>query len=310
MSGTSRRLSWSIIIIFAVTMAAVVIWLAAASKTNTEEDREIQLRYATQLVDNAINKAFLRPITAAKVMSEDANLKEYLKESGVNPTGVEGQVKDYLSSIGDGLGYKMMFAVCDASGAYYTCDGIASYIDKSYQGNSSWYGALMESGKEFDLDVDIEESTDWELSVFVNQLVYDDNTLLGVCGTGVEMSQLQSLFELYERIYGVKINVTDDTGLIQIDTAVERIERDYISLPELDKISDGEYYYEKLSDGDRVITYMEDLDMYLVLTSQKSNVPEILSDIYVPIIVALLGVGVSIALMICAEIMNRKKTKA
>lgn len=297
MSKTNKRLLWNIIIM-TLTTTAMIIWLTSVAKINAEEEREIQMRYATQLVDNAINKAFIRPITAAKVMSEDANLKEYLKKSGTNPTGVESQIKDYLSSIGNGLGYKMMFAVCDASGAYYTCDGITNYIDKSYQGNSSWYGDLMESGKDLNLDVDIEESTNWELSVFVNQRVYDDNKLLGVCGTGVEMSQLQSLFELYERIYDVKINVTDKNGLIQIDTLVDRIETDNISLPELDKISDGEYYYEKISGGDRVITYMEDLDMYLVVTNQRISSTDILADILVPIFIALAGVGISIAVML------------
>ncbi len=310
MSKTERKLIGTMLIIIVVTMVAILSWLTLASKTNTEEDREIQMRYATQLVDYAINKAFLRPITAAKVMSEDANLKEYLKVAGANPKNVEEQVKDYLFSIGDGLGYKMMFAVCDLSGAYYTCDGITSYIDKNYQGNSSWYGDLMESGKELNLDVDIEESTNWELSVFVNQLVYDDKQLLGVCGVGVEMSQLQSLFELYERIYDVKINVTDRTGLIQIDTVVDRIEQDFISLPDLDKISDGEYYYEKLSEGDRVITYMEDLDMYLVLTNQRSIVTDILSDIGVPTVISLLGIGILFALIICAEKMNRPKEQS
>jgi len=296
MSNTNKKIIWSMIITMVVAMVAMISWLTAASKIKSEEEREIQMRYATQLVDNAINKAFLRPITAAKVMSEDANLKQYLKESETNPAGVESQMTDYLRSIGNGLGYKMMFAVCDSSGAYYTCDGITSYIDKNYQGNSAWYGELMKSGKELDLDVDIEESTNWELSVFVNQLVYDHKNLLGVCGIGVEMSQLQSLFELYERIYDVKIDVTDNNGLIQVDTQVERIEKDYINLPELDKISDGEYYFEKLKAGDRVLTYMKDLDMYLVLTNQRSNVKDILSDIWVPMIIALLGIAVSISI--------------
>jgi len=300
MSGTNKKIILGMMIILGLTMAAMIIWFTSVSKIDVEEESEIQMRYATQLVDNAINKAFMRPITAAKVMSEDANLKEYLKKAGTAPTSVESQVKDYLSSIGNGLGYKMMFAVCDASGAYYTCEGITSYIDKNYQGNSSWYGALMESGKVLDLDVDIEESTNWELSVFVNQLIYDDNNLLGVCGIGVEMAQLQSLFELYERIYDVKINVTDNNGLIQMDTIVYRIEKDYISLPELEKISDGEYYYEKLSGGDRVITYMKDLDMYLVVTSQRTNSMNILSDIYVPVLIALLGIGISIIFLLCA----------
>lgn len=258
--------------------------------SNTEKnDRETRLRYSAQLVDNAVIDSFIRPITVAKVMGEDIPLKETLKKAGSDSKSVENDMINYLTALKNGLGYKMMFAVCDKSGAYFTCDGISYFMDNIYEGNSAWYGAFLDSGKNWDLDVDVEESKDWALSVFVNQLIVDeDKNVLGVCGTAVEMTQLQTLFEKYERVYNVKIDVTDETGLIQIDTDAQKIERDYVVLPDLNTISDGEYYYEKSADGDRVISYMEDIDMYLVVTNKTTQSSDVLSEVKIPLIISLI----------------------
>jgi len=311
MSKSYRKLTCAAIIILIVTILLLSVSTFFRLRSISLENREVQIRAAAQLVDSAINKAFLRPHTVAKVMSEDVNMKEMLGKAGTDPEGVENEIKDYLSSFRNGLGYKVVFAVCNASGAYYTYDGITSYIDRSFQGNSAWYGELMESGKTTNLDVDVEESTDWALSVFANQLVYDSNKkLLGVCGVGVEMTQLQSLIELYERIYKVKIDVTDSTGLIQIDSDVEKIEKDVISLPSLDIISDGEYYYEKLDGGDRVITYMEDIDMYLVVANTGSEFEDIISAGKLQIGIVIIGIASALGLMLWADkYKNEEKIK-
>lgn len=310
MDNKYRRFSWIAVIVLTVSMVLSLIFTAVDSVKNTEADREKELRSEAQLVENAVVNSFIRPITVAKAMSEDVNLKAALKKAESDPTGAENEIQDYLLSLKNGLGYKMMFAVCDGSGAYYTCDGITSYIDKNYEGNSAWYGEFLQSGKDMDLDVDIEESADWALSVFVNQFVFDENkNILGVCGTGVEMTQLQSLCELYEKIYDIRIDVTDETGLIQIDTDEEKIEKDSISLPDIENISDGEFYYQKTDDGDRVITYMDDLDMYLVITDEQSPVYNVISDIKLPAICFIIGIIAAAILMMIAEKTYKKTYK-
>ena len=77
--------------------------------------------------------------------------------------------------------------------------------------------------------MDTDEANHWELSVFVNTEITDENAnFLGVCGIGVEMKDLQRFLKQYEEKYNVKINLIDKTGLIQVDSDAARIERDYL----------------------------------------------------------------------------------
>lgn len=311
MNQNYKNLIYNAVIISIIAIVLVMAYFVVNSVNDTEQNRENYIRSSAQLVSSAVNSAFIKPITVAKAMAEDVSLQDYLKKSGKNAKSVEAEMQEYLTSMRDGFGYKMVFAVSHNSGAYYTCDGITAYLQKNYQGASKWYGSLLDSGKEWDLDVDVEESAGWELSVFINQIVKDnDKNILGVCGTAVEMTKLQQLFELYERIYNVKIDVTDVMGLIQIDTDMEKIEKEYISLPDFDIISDGEYYYEKNNGRDRVITFMKDIDMFLIVTNNESLAYDVMSDIKVPLIIALLGILIAVGLVIYAEYKyNKKETK-
>lgn len=308
MNYLQRKLSWWAVGALVISLLLSLALVVNNVKNTQEVRRELQLRASTQLVESAIVKSFIKPITVAKAMSEDANLKENLRQAGKNPQNVEKAMQKYLAGLRDGMGYKIMFAVCDESGAYFTYDGITSYINKKGDRNSAWYLDFMKSGKKYDLDVDIEESTDWALSVFVNQLVVDNNQkVLGVCGTGIEMTQLQSLLQMYERIHQVKIDVLDDKGLIQIDTDVTKIEKDYIKLPKLKDISDGEYYYEKTDTGDRVITYMEELDMYLVVANKQSLLTNMWCDLQAPLLCAGVGLLLALGLMVYAGRLGEKQ---
>lgn len=290
MNNKKRIYSLLAIAVLTTGLLLTSICFIVISVNNVKENRENNLRAVTQLVQSAIANSFVKPVTVAKAMSENTIFKDKLKEAETDPLGAEHDISSYLASLRDGLGYKMMFTVCDKSGAYYTCDGITSYIDGNYEGNSQWYGAFLNSGKDWDLDVDVEESTDWALSVFVNQKVWDENReFIGVCGTAVEMSQLQQILEQYERIYSVKIDVTDETGLIQIDTDATKIEKDYISLPDVSLISDGEYYYDTSDNQEKVYVYIKDMDMYLVVTNVQSQTYDIWSYAKYPFVITMVS---------------------
>lgn len=238
-------------------------------QNNYENDR----RVVAALVCNAIENNFLRPITVAETMSKDSIMKELLNQTSQNAAEkVETAASEYLVSLRDGFGYSMVFAVSEISKAYYTCNGISKYINPENNEQDIWYQLFLDSEKKYDLDVDTDEAANWSLSVFVNTGVYDDrNQLLGVCGVGVDITQLQKLLERYERIYDVKINLIDETGLIQVDTDTARIERDFIEIENQKELSDGEVYYQVLETGNRIITYIDTLDWYLVIQSEKET---------------------------------------
>ena len=91
-----------------------------------------------------------------------------------------------------------------------------------------WYKEFLESNKTFNLNVDTDEANQWILSVFVNHEILDENgDLLGVCGVGVEMKDLQRFLKRYEIKYNLRISLIDQDGLIQVETGDARIARDH-----------------------------------------------------------------------------------
>ena len=272
MKNISRLRSIAIIVILAASMAMSVIFGLVSAKATLRDNNEKDCRMTAALVSNAIDNSFLRPMTVSETMSKDASLRDYLKKSGASAESVEAEIADYLDSIRNGFGYVMVFAVCEKSKAYYTYNGISKFVDPENDPHDTWYKLFVESGKSCNLDVDTEEAANWTLSVFVNDAVYDENNeFLGICGVGVEMTQLQLFLERYERIYDINIDLIDHTGLVQVDTDGEQIERDYIKVENLSAMTDGEYYYEILDSGNRVITYMENLDWFLVVTDNAAE---------------------------------------
>lgn len=254
-------------IIMTVSMSASFISCIVSIGHISNENAESDGKLVANMVSSGIENEFLRPIVVSDTMSKDYILKEFMKKSGEeSPESMEKEISAYLDSIRSGFGYQMVFAVCDASRAYYTYNGISKYVDTESDVHDIWYKLFLESGKQYDLDVDTDEASHWALSVFINtQIIYENGDLLGVCGVGVEMTKLQELLKQYEDTYQVKIDLIDAEGLIQVDTDVECIEQKYLDNSYLHKVGSDTFYYEKDAKKSRMTKYMENLDWYLVV---------------------------------------------
>ena len=258
------------------------------------------------MVSDSIEREFIKPIIVVETMSNDFSLKQYMKKSGdVSAESVEKNVAAYLESIKNGFGYQMVFAVCDQSGAYYTYDGISKYVDPENDPHDIWYKMFLDRKQSYDLDVDTDEANQWALSVFVNQEILDENgNLLGVCGVGVEMKELQRLIKRYEMKYNLKIDLIDQEGLIQVDSDATRIEQDYLEHAYLAQVGSDEFVYETGLGFSRMTKYMEDLGWYLVvkdLNPNKINVIEITAVSIIIFVVGLLMMGIVFFVMYMRE---------
>lgn len=280
------------------------------TKSLMRDAYENELRVESGMISGAIKNSFLRPITVSETMSKDLIMYKILNVNTKDEAKtMEQEASEYLTSIRKGFGYSMVFAVNDASKAYYTCDGISKYIAPETNDQDIWYKVFMERETDMPylLDVDIDIVNNWALSVFVNTAVYDENgRYIGLCGVGVDMTELQRLLERYERIYDVKIDLINSEGLIQVDTDAANIENTYIEIDSPELYSDGECYYEVGENVSRTITYIDDLGWYLVVQNNKSLVSNVYSSLIPGVICMAAGV-----LLICAVFYftYRKKTE-
>lgn len=293
-------------IIMTISMSASIISCIMSIDRISEENSENNSMLIAHMINDSIENEFLKPIMVSETMSNDYSLKEYMKKSGKeSPESVEDEVAAYLASIRTGFGYQMVFAVCDASKAYYTYDGISQYVDMDDSGHDIWYKLFLEEKKHYDLDVDTDPANHWELSVFVNTEITDENgELLGVCGVGVEMTKLQELLKQFETKYNVKIDLIDKDGLIQIDSDGKRIEKDYIDNDYLKNVNSKEFYYEEGADTSRMTKYMEDLDWYLVVEDyepDKMSAFELTTSSIIIFLIGLLMMGIVFIVIMIRE---------
>lgn len=298
-SGTKEdkekeRKSIEIVVLFIImtisTSASVISCIVSIDRIS-EKNSESNSMLIAHMVNDSIENEFLRPIVVSETMANDYSLKEYMKKSGEeSPEVVEQEVAAYLDSISKGFGYQMVFAVCDKSRAYYTYNGISKFLDVEKNAHDIWYKIFLEEGKHYDLDVDTDEANHWALSVFVNMEITDENgKFLGICGVGVEMTDLQKLLKKYEEKYHVKINLIDREGLIQVSSDAERIEKDYIDNAYLQNVNSEEFYYEGYEETSRMTKYMEDLDWYLVVEDYEPDKMNALKISTVSLIIFFIG---------------------
>lgn len=279
-------------VIMTICMSASIISCVGSIQRIYSENSENDSRVMAHMIDSGIDNVFLRPITVAETMSKDYTLLELIKKSGeLEATDIEKKMADYLESIKTGFGYQMVFAVSEKSKAYYTYNGISKYIDIENDEHDVWYKYFVEEGKPYDLDVDTDEANHWELSVFINTEIRNDKgEFLGVCGVGVEMTELQKLLERYEKAYGIKIDLVDEHGLIQVDSQGDRIERDYLDTAFISNANSREFSVQKIDGGYQLTKYMKNLDWYLVIRENGGRELDVRTITFPSIIIFIVGI--------------------
>ncbi|MGN0691941.1 MAG: cache domain-containing protein [Oscillospiraceae bacterium] len=305
-----RRTFVLVIVTVVLCMSCSIVLTYNKTKSLMRDEYENELRVESGMISGAIENSFLRPITVSETMSKDLIMYKILNgNSKEEAMEMEQEASEYLTSIRNGFGYSMVFAVNDASKAYYTCDGISKYIAPETNDQDIWYKVFMErdTDKPYLLDVDIDQVNNWALSVFVNTAVYDEQgRYIGLCGVGVDMTELQRLLERYERIYDVKIDLINSEGLIQVDTDAANIENAYIKIDSPELYSDGECYYEVGENVSRTITYIDDLGWYLVVQNNSSLV----SNVYSLLISSVICMAVGVILICAVFVLTfRRKTQ-
>ena len=198
------RLAFAIVILSFVLSTFVSLWsLRLLTERNTQE---LSKALASRIYDS-ISSELSEPITVSRSMANDSFLIDTLKnESSVGLEETAKIIAGYLSSQKNAFGYEAAFAVSKSSMCYYSYGGINKQMDLIRSDRDQWYTQFVASGKEYDMDVDRDELSQDQWTVFVDARIEDESgTLLGVCGVGARMTGNQDLFVSLEKEYNVKI---------------------------------------------------------------------------------------------------------
>lgn len=267
--------------IYGITTCVLLISFILASwvsvsflkKIVDQNEKEITYNLTSQFYDD-ISKTLSAPIMVSRTMSHDLYLQNILaKEDFLSNKNAEINLIEYLHTICDGLKYNTCFVVSDLSGYYYTNKGFNKIVRPHEDPHDIWYSNFLKSGHYYDFDVDTDEANKNEWTVFVNCKIEDKNkNILGVCGVGVDMNFIQEKLQQYEANYGVKINLVDKNGLVQVDTDSINIEAAVLNEAKADFCEDENYTYRRSANGGFIITkYLNQFNWYLVVTKESHD---------------------------------------
>ena len=305
----------SVIFIFAVVaisfLLAIIVSIVSLVMLARENTKEIDTMLAYRIYDQ-ISSNLNEPIVVARTMACDAFLETFINEEDAMSEDESVKImQQYLSRLKGGLSYDSAFLVSERSRRYYTYEGLNKIVDPKNDSHDIWYSLFVEKDASYDLDVDSDEMNGNLWTVFVNARIEDGNgELLGVCGVGVQMTNLQELFLKCEKEYGVKINLVDSEGMVQVDTQDINIENAWITTDALGREEAEAYHTQTLANGEFAVTkYIEPLGWYLVVQSNPTSISKkYVNVIILNIALFLLVMGV-LFFMITAILKRSKKER-
>ncbi|MDD4843305.1 MAG: sensor domain-containing diguanylate cyclase [Anaerotignum sp.] len=176
-------------------------------------------------ISKQIENSMTKPVMVSKTMANDEFLKQwFLKEQENQDNDLfMQQLFSYLKTYKEKYGYTTVFCVSNQTGNYYYQDGLSKVISANNE-HDIWYYNFIESGHEYELQIDTNEANHNRITAFVNfRMENDDGELLGVIGVGLEVSDIESILRSYEENYDLSmyiINVGGSENSFDNDTDV------------------------------------------------------------------------------------------
>lgn len=267
-----RNITWlaiAIVILSFVLSTFVSLWSLRLMATRNMQELSKSL---ASLIYDSISSELSEPVIVSRSMANDTFLIETLKTEAVNGVNQTAEaLAGYLTAQKEAFGYEAAFLVSEASKCYYSYGGINKQMDLTRSDRDQWYTQFIVTGKEYELDVDRDELSQDQWTVFVDTRIEDaDGKLLGVCGVGARMTGSQDLFVTLEKEYKVHISLIDADGLIHVDTDESKIESEYMTGIQVSDSKD--FVYQKIDTERAVVTkYIDRLGWYLVIESDGAT---------------------------------------
>lgn len=243
-----------------------------------KEDIKNISKLSSSNIYSEINNELIKPIFVSLTMANDHFLIDWLE---AEQNQEEGTLINYLEGLRDKYDYNSVFMISENTKAYYHYKGIHKAIDET-DSHDQWYFDFVDSGKLYDLDVDVDQADNNALTVFVNcRIENESGVLLGVAGVGLRMDSVQEILGTFEEAYDLEAFLVDQEGLVQVHTNSNLIELYNIHDNEIINGLSEDIFSNKTSletyrfrehgiDGYLITRYVDDLEWTLMVKKDTS----------------------------------------
>jgi len=295
------------ILFVSASIVSCVVSLDKVSNKNSEQSSKA-LSY---MVSETVNGALSEPISVSRTMAQSLEVINALSEDSIEGTKSEADMIAFMKRLKEEYGYQMIFVASEKNKAYYTYDGLSRYMLVDDDPNDFWYNEFRARNIPYELNIDTDKDNDMSLAVFVNVEVRDkNNNLLGVCGVGKSIESLIEILSLYEDTYSLDVSLTDENGIVQIDTDRDLIGKECLYNKSIftDRDSDR-IYYDKNKNQAIMTKYMKGLDWYMIVGDNNPNKLNLFEIIFPSLVIYVLGIVLMISVAIAFGINEGKRNR-
>ncbi|WP_294428285.1 GGDEF domain-containing protein [uncultured Treponema sp.] len=188
---------------------------------------EKTVRKADQILCEHIRDAALKklnePIIVSKMMASDGFLLNFLQNEGDLDSDTE-TMKSYLSRIQNNFGFAQATLISAKTYRYYRDDKMYKIINPTGYSHDLWFNLFEAGYKDFSVNVFRHiRGIDYS-KMYVNYRIQNaDGKFLGVASPSIYIKDVMAAFSELEEKYHVKINTTDSSGIVNIDSTFSEI---------------------------------------------------------------------------------------
>ncbi|UJF34668.1 cache domain-containing protein [Paenibacillus hexagrammi] len=199
-----------------------------------------ELGYIAQSVASKVEGRIERAKETSLLLADDPSVVEWVR-SGEQNEELSRIVLEKLKMNGQKLDYSNSFIVSSVSGQYWSENGTVLEIMSKDNPDDDWFYQTLISGKKADVIVDYNDARKQSF-VFVNVLIGDASSPIGVAGVGLSLKDLSDDFESYKYSADSRMWMVDASGTIHLSDRFEltgsRLS-DIVSRETYDKVMDG-----------------------------------------------------------------------
>ena len=281
----NKNITKTILVMTAVFSILAILVASVVLDRVVQSHAEERMKFIAADIYDDINTELLKLVMIARVISKDIPLIESIKnEENISFEQNVYLMQNYMSSMKKSFNLSTGFIVSEKSKIYYSPEGFNKIVDVENDPHDIWYKLFLDKNLAYDYDIDVDEINQNNWTIFVSARINDENgELLGVCGVGEYLTEIQNLLITDEQTYDVKINLVDQNGVVQLDADSVNIETAHIQ----NIVNPNKSVQFIFSENDGVYTitkYMQDLGLYLVVRRNADTAEGTFSNLVIYIV--------------------------
>lgn len=141
---------------------------------------------------------------------------------GETDTKLGEDVKKNITNIAQDYDYANAFIVSGVTKKYWAEDSKLLHVMSENSPDDNWFFSALQNGKAVELNIDYNKERGGETFVFVNALMGDPKTPLGIAGIGLSLKEIAKEFQSYKFGEGSSLWLVDDQGKIHLSEDIQQ----------------------------------------------------------------------------------------